>query len=108
MTNDEIITYVTQRVAEGGWSSIRNLVEHISIEDLKDIYEINDEDIDTEEENPILKTSCEWQNLFPLPKVMDPDGWDRTNYHYSWYQEEITYEEYVRRLMQSTCLNKSR
>lgn len=28
---------------------------------------------------PIKKTSEEWQSIFPYPKVLDPDGWDRKN-----------------------------
>lgn len=32
---------------------------------------------------PIKKTSEEWQSIFPYPKVIDPDGWDRKNYDYS-------------------------
>ena len=35
---------------------------------------------------PIKKTSEEW-SIFPYPKVIDPDGWDRKNYDYSWKEE---------------------
>lgn len=35
------------------------------------------------------KTSQEWQELYPEIKVLDPDGWDRTNFQYSWYKEKI-------------------
>jgi hypothetical protein len=52
-----------------------------------------------------VKTSEEWQNLFPEAIVLNPDGWDRKNYHYSWYEEKITFTEYNRRLSQSTCKN---
>lgn len=53
-----------------------------------------------------LKTSAEWQELYPYPKVMDPDGWDRKNYDYSWYQEKINIKEYASRVRHSTCMHK--
>ena len=49
-----------------------------------------------------FRTSEEWQKLFPRPKVYDPDGWDRKNFDYSWYQEKITKQEYEKRVMYST------
>lgn len=51
------------------------------------------------------QTSAYWQEHYPQPRVLDPDGWDRQNYEYSWFQENITYQEYQRRLSLSTCLN---
>ena len=51
-----------------------------------------------------LKTSNTWQELHPMPKIYDPDGWDRTNFQYSLYEEPITFEEYEQRRMNSTCL----
>ena len=53
-----------------------------------------------------LKTSAEWQELYPYPKVMDPDGRDRKNYDYSWYQEKINIKEYASRVRHSTCMHK--
>lgn len=53
-------------------------------------------------DEPIKKTSEEWQSIFPDPKVLDPDGWDRKNYDYSWKEEKITLEEYETRRDQST------
>lgn len=55
-----------------------------------------------------LKTSEEWQENC-LVKVIDPDGWDRMNYQYSWYEEKITKREFEKRLMVSTleCANIS-
>jgi hypothetical protein len=47
-------------------------------------------------------TSAEWQNIFPKTQVLDPDGWDRQNYEFSWHEEKIDRNEYDRRLMQST------
>ena len=49
------------------------------------------------------KTSKEWQELYPEIKVLDPDGWDRNNFQYSWFEEKISFEEYNKRLMYSTC-----
>lgn len=48
-------------------------------------------------------TSEEWQQIYPNPKVIDPDGWDRKNYVYSWHQELIDEKEYHLRVMRSTC-----
>jgi len=50
------------------------------------------------------KTSEEWYKLLPKPTIMDPDGWDRSNYQFSWYEEKITFPEFEMRRMASTCL----
>lgn len=50
------------------------------------------------------KTSAEWQEQFPNPKVYDPDGWDRRNFQFSWYEEQITLEEYKTRAGHSTIM----
>jgi hypothetical protein len=54
-----------------------------------------------------MKTSQQWyeelQTLYPDFLVMDPDGWDRRNYQYSWHEELITNEEFEKRLSKSTC-----
>lgn len=47
------------------------------------------------------KTSEEWNKLYNI-KILDPDGWDRKNFHYSWYKEKITKEEFHNRLLRST------
>jgi hypothetical protein len=53
-----------------------------------------------------LKTSYEWvQELYF--DIRDPDGWDRENFHYSWYEEKITKEEFFKRAMKSTVNNYS-
>ena len=49
------------------------------------------------------KTSKEWQELFKEVVVLDPDGWDRKNYKYSWEEELISLSEYYNRIIQSTC-----
>jgi hypothetical protein len=54
---------------------------------------------------PELKTSQQWQEQYSHITVVDPDGWDRKNYQYSWFEEMITYDEYNYRLMRSTCTN---
>lgn len=53
-----------------------------------------------------LKTSGEWHSKlevkYPGSYVMDPDGWDRKNYEYSFYEELISQEEFFNRFTQST------
>jgi|2_EtaG_2_1085320.scaffolds.fasta_scaffold146909_1 hypothetical protein len=49
------------------------------------------------------KTSAEWQALTPEIIVLDPDGWNRKNYNYSWNVERITEKEYNSRVSKSTC-----
>ena len=51
----------------------------------------------------ILKTSSQWCRLFKCV-VMDPDGWDRKNYEYSFNQELITEKEFRKRISNSTML----
>lgn len=51
------------------------------------------------------KTSKEWFNEIPKEHgviILDPDGWDRENYDYSFNQERISYIEFNRRLCSST------
>ena len=57
--------------------------------------------------NKQLLTSHQWQQIHPDPVVMDPDGWDRQNYQFSWYEELITEEEYFVRVSTSTCYFKN-
>lgn len=54
--------------------------------------------------NSFKRTSKEWQALKPDKLVYDPDGWDRKNFDYSWYEELITEEEYDLRVSKSTVL----
>ena len=42
---------------------------------------------------------------YPM-QILDPDGWDRNNFQYSWYEELITFEEFDRRASASTCITK--
>jgi len=50
------------------------------------------------------KTSQQWvEELYPVGNpVVDPDGWDRKDFEYSWYQEPISKDEFEKRLMNST------
>lgn len=53
-----------------------------------------------------LKTSKQWfdNDIENNHKyiILDPDGWDRKNYQYSFFEELITKDEYDRRLCNST------
>lgn len=53
----------------------------------------------------IKRTSKFWLEQIPKEHnltIMDPDGWDRTNFIYSFEVEEITKEEFDIRLSAST------
>lgn len=53
-----------------------------------------------------LRTSEQWYNRIPKKykfTILDPDGWDRKNYDYSFYRERITFNEFMSRVMYSTC-----
>ena len=51
------------------------------------------------------KTSKQWLDLDTNGLIIsDPGGWDRSNYQYSFFEELITKEEFVRRLLNSTIL----
>lgn len=57
-------------------------------------------------ENKELKTSEQWYPIvYPNKevKIMDPDGWDRQNWKFSWAEELITEVEFKMRVMRSTC-----
>jgi hypothetical protein len=55
------------------------------------------------------KTSKEWCKYFGInpiggdgePEILDPDGWDRTDFERSW-NEKITEQEFKKRLEFST------
>lgn len=51
-----------------------------------------------------LRTSEQWMKYeeFAGTSIMDPDGWDRRNFEYSYYEELITCDEMHRRISQST------
>lgn len=51
-----------------------------------------------------MKTSKEWQDIYKDKFIiLDPDGWDRKNFEYSWHYELITEEEFNKRAILSTC-----
>jgi hypothetical protein len=58
-----------------------------------------------------MKTSQKWlaeiQERFPKVNVLDPDGWDRKNYEYSFNQELISKEEFKKRFYMSTVMLSS-
>lgn len=55
------------------------------------------------EETVVLKTSKEWSLTLPGITIMDPDGWDRQNFEYSFNEELISEAEFMKRLARSTC-----
>lgn len=57
----------------------------------------------------IKKTSEEWMEItgkFEKIIILDPDGWDRTNFQFSFYEEKITHGEFISRIMESTIQGK--
>jgi hypothetical protein len=44
------------------------------------------------------QTSEEWKNEIYTKLFIEPTGWDQENYKHSWYEEEITLEEFEKRL----------
>ena len=54
----------------------------------------------------VLRTSDEWQKIYPDMVVYDPDGWNRKNFQYSWFEELISLDEYNFRKVRSTCMGK--
>lgn len=53
-----------------------------------------------------LKTSEEWMKNYSDIVILDPDGWDRRNFQFSWYEEKITLVEFEKRLVISTITKK--
>lgn len=57
------------------------------------------------------KTSLDWYNEIPKDLgfvIYDPDGWDRSNYEFSFNQELITKEEFMNRVASSTVLTNQK
>jgi hypothetical protein len=50
----------------------------------------------------VMKTSREWIKDYPLT-IIDPDGWDRTNFVFSFNEERVTLAEFKYRVSMSTC-----
>ena len=55
----------------------------------------------TDQKGLITKTSEEWNAIHQI-KILDPDGWDRRNFKYSFYKELITETEFMKRISIST------
>lgn len=51
------------------------------------------------------QTSAEWIKEFNY-EIINPDGWDRKNYDYSFNKEKITMIEFKKRLSLSTVIRK--
>jgi len=53
-----------------------------------------------------FKTSDKWAKILLSPGqlILDPDGWDRENFQFSFFEETISEEEFNRRMMFSTCI----
>lgn len=82
------------------WLGSKRLV---FIEVIGNIYE-NPEILENASTN-IKKTSNEWNKHRDYKDIVifDPDGWDRGNFQYSFFEEKITKEEFDKRLCMSTC-----
>jgi hypothetical protein len=53
----------------------------------------------------IKLTSAQWLSLDKTGlNIIDPDGWDRKNYEYSFFEELITKEEFDKRVGFSTII----
>jgi hypothetical protein len=62
---------------------------------MEDIVQLRKRNIDG------VKTSKEWNEIFRY-EILDPDGWDRKNFDFSFNEEKITQEEFSRRVCMST------
>lgn len=52
-----------------------------------------------------MKTSEEWNKILAIPNgvvIFDPDGWNRKDWQYSWYEEKITAKDFISRTANST------
>ena len=51
----------------------------------------------------LRRTSEEWLRDRPNLVILDPDGWDREDYRFSFFEELITESEFEDRVCKSTC-----
>jgi hypothetical protein len=53
-----------------------------------------------------LKTSEEWAEIYKEKGliILDPDGWDRENFEFSWKKELLTEENFLRKVSTSTTI----
>ena len=82
------ISYIVKDCPDYG---VLNGFAVLSLSSIKNI-ELNQE---------LKKTSEEW-NKFHKIEIFDPDGWDRNNFQYSFYEELLTEQEFIDKLMRST------
>ena len=54
------------------------------------------------EPNGGLKTSNDWAKDYPSLVIIDPDGWDRENFKFSFHEELVTRGEFRYRVGRST------
>ncbi len=74
--------------------------------ELEAIYKYVDTLVQQQVDKAVIKlTSSDWVRLVESPvfQILDPDGWDRSNYKFSWFEERITANEFRNRSMLSTC-----
>lgn len=53
------------------------------------------------------KTSSEWySSIYPQNdlSIIDANGWNKSNYKYSFFEERISLEEFQNRISNSTCM----
>lgn len=59
------------------------------------------------QDKTILKTSYEWMLEEDADMiVLDYDGWDRSNFNFSYYEEKISEREFNQRLALSTITHE--
>ena len=79
------------------------------IQDWVEMKENAECDIQEANENLVrlghFKTSEEWSKDCEFT-ILDPDGWDRKNFDYSWSKELISKSEFDKRVMVSTVTGK--
>jgi hypothetical protein len=57
--------------------------------------------------NKIKLVSAEWLRQIPAKynlRIIDPDGWDRENFQYSFNEERITFDTFMDRVSISTII----
>lgn len=56
-----------------------------------------------------LKTSLEWiKEINDGVEIIDPAGWNKEHFVYSFLEEKITKEEFLERRQKSTCIEQGR
>lgn len=70
----------------------------------QDNFKILQFSVRTDITSQYMKTSEEWYNqkYAGKTKIIDPDGWDRSNWGFSWYEEIISEMQFELRFAAST------